>query len=221
MTLWEQSKLPDAKPAPFLKRFMPVLVLVAGCWAVFVLNNVLLGGHLNRFGILPRHISGLTGLAFAPFLHGSFAHLAANTVPLLVLGAILCARSRSEFALVATVGTLLGGGLTWLFARNAYHIGASGLVFCLFGYLASLAYFHRTIGALLLSVVCIVGYGGMLRGLVPNSNGISWEAHLFGLLAGIALAWLGSRLFPVQKRSETKPVEVATTAIANEHRAPY
>ena len=135
---------------------------------------------------MPRQIRSLPGIIYAPFLHASYQHLAANTLPLLILGGILCGRSRGEFVVVTVAGILLGGGLTWLFARNACHIGASGLIFCYFGYLASLAYFNRTFGTLCLSVVCIVGYGGIVRGIVPTSAGISWESHLSGLVAGIA-----------------------------------
>jgi membrane associated rhomboid family serine protease len=161
---------------------------------VFVVNNLLWNGHLLQYGIIPRHLNGLPGIICAPFLHASFQHLAANTVPLLVLGGILCARSRAEFTGVTVAGILLGGGLTWLVARNAVHIGASGLIFCFFGYLASLAWFNRTIGALLISVVCIVGYGGMLRGILPTSTAISWEAHVAGLVAGVSLAWSSAKL---------------------------
>src|ERR1051325_7655942 len=128
-----------------LNRFGPVLVLTGLCWLVFVFNNLIGHGHLIRFGIVPRHLSRLPGIIWAPFLHGSFGHLAANTLPLLILGAILCARSKAEFGLVTLGGIVIGGGLTWLLARSADHIGASGLIFCFFGYLASLAYFPRTI----------------------------------------------------------------------------
>jgi len=145
-------------PVRVFTRFAPIIILTAVCWLVFVINNLIGGGHLSRYGIVPRHLSGVPGILWAPFLHGSFKHLAANTVPLLILGGILCARSGREFALVTIGGIVLGGGLTWLLARNASHIGASGLVFCFFGYLASLAFFRRTLGALTLSVVCVVGY---------------------------------------------------------------
>ncbi|MRR39349.1 rhomboid family intramembrane serine protease, partial [bacterium] len=118
-----------------MKRFVPVLALVACCWAVFAVNLLLFQGALNRYGIIPRHLSGLPGILFAPFLHDSYAHLAANSLPLLILGAILCARSRTEFVLVTAFGILLGGAMTWLLARTASHIGASGLVFCYLGYL--------------------------------------------------------------------------------------
>jgi membrane associated rhomboid family serine protease len=188
------------------KRFTPIMTLVALCWLVFVVNNLLWHGHLNQYGIIPRHIGSLPGILWAPFLHASFEHLAANTLPLLILGAIICARNGSEFAMITVAGTLLAGGLTWLFARNASHIGASGLIFCLFGYLASLAYFQRTFGTLILSVVCLLAYGGILKGILPTSSAISWESHVAGLAAGIVLAWIASKLNPPHKTLEIKPV---------------
>ncbi len=184
------------------KRFTPILVLVALCWVVFVVNNLLWNGHLNQYGIIPRHVRGLPGILWAPFLHVSLRHLAANTVPLLILGAVLCARSPAEFEIVAVAGTLLSGGLTWLFARNGCHIGASGLIFCFFGYLASLAYFRRTFGALLLSIVCLFAYGGMLQGLMPTSAAISWEGHIAGLVSGVFLAGMSSKPRPNISRHE-------------------
>jgi membrane associated rhomboid family serine protease len=177
-----------------LKRFTPVLALIALCWAVFVLNNLILGGHLNQFGIRPRHIGSLPGIIWSPFLHVSFQHIMANTIPLGLLGAIICLRDRKEFWMVTAAGIILSGGLTWMLGRNAYHIGASGLIFCFFGYLASLAFFERKIGTLLLSIVCILGYGGILRGILPTSRAISWEGHLAGFFSGIALAWFISNV---------------------------
>lgn len=194
-----------------LRRFTPILTLVAFCWLIFVVNNLLWNGHLNSYGIIPRHLGGLLGIIWAPFLHASFEHLAANTLPLLILGAIICARNRFEFAMIAAAGTLLGGGLTWLFARSASHIGASGLIFCFFGYLASLAYFQRTFGTLILSVVCLFAYGGMLKGILPTSTAISWESHVAGLVAGIVLAWVGSKRNPSRKDVDIKPVGFSAT----------
>jgi membrane associated rhomboid family serine protease len=182
-----------------MKRFTPIVTLVGLCWLVFVVNNLLWNGRLNPYGITPRHFGSLPGILWAPLLHGSFGHLAANTLPLLILGGIICARSKTEFVEVAIAGTLLSGGLTWLLARNGCHIGASGLIFCFFGYLASLAWFRRTFGTLVLSAVCILGYGGMLRGIVPTSSAVSWEGHIAGLAAGVALAWLASKLNPPGK----------------------
>lgn len=182
-----------------LKRFTPILVLTAICWLAFLANQLFFQGQLTQHGIIPRHLSSLPGILWAPFLHMSFQHLAANTPPLLILGAILCGRSKGEFAAATAAGILLGGGLTWLLARSAVHVGASGLVFCYFGYLASLALFNRSILTLLLSLICIVGYGGILRGILPTSTGVSWEGHLLGLCSGIAAAWFNSKLNPKPK----------------------
>jgi membrane associated rhomboid family serine protease len=192
-----------------IKRFTPILVLTVVCWLVFLVNNLIWKGHFDRYGITPRQVSSLPGIVCAPFLHASYQHLAANTLPLLILGAIICGRSRGEFVVVTVLGILVTGGLTWLFARSACHIGASGLIFCYFGYLASLAYFNRTFGALWLSIVCILGYGGMIRGVLPTSTPISWESHLAGLLAGTALAWLMAKL----KRTSSGPKELAPGSV--------
>jgi membrane associated rhomboid family serine protease len=181
---------------PVLRRFTPILVFVAICWLVLLANSLLWGGRLNQYGIIPRSIDGLVGIICSPFLHASVTHLAANTVPLLILGGVVCARSRSEFWMIAVAGTLLSGGLTWIFGRSACHIGASGLIFCFFGYLASLAIFRRTLGTLVLSVVCIVAYGGMLKGILPSSTPVSWEGHFAGLVSGILLAWAASKINP-------------------------
>jgi membrane associated rhomboid family serine protease len=163
---------------------------------VFVLNNLIGHGNLSQHGIIPRHVGSLTGIIWSPFLHASYQHLAANTLPLLILGGIVCARGKGTFTLVTVGGILLGGGLTWLFARSACHIGASGLIFCYFGYVASLAWFNRTFGTLCLSVVCILGYGGMIKGILPTMPGVSWEGHLAGLVAGVVLGALMSKPRP-------------------------
>jgi membrane associated rhomboid family serine protease len=179
-----------------LKRFTPIITLTALCWLVFGLDTVIWHGNLARHGLLPRHLDSLTGIIWSPFLHASYQHLAANTLPLLILGGIVCARGKGEFAVITVGGILLGGIFTWLFARSAYHIGASGLIFCYFGYIASLAWFNRTLGTLCLSVVCILGYGGMLKGIFPTMARISWEGHLAGLVAGVVLGALMSKPKP-------------------------
>lgn len=194
-----------------LKRLTPIITLVVLCWLVFAVNNLLLHGHFDQYGIIPRHFGSLPGIIWAPFLHGSFKHLVANTLPLLILGGILCARSKVEFGSIAVAGTLLTGGLTWIFARNVSHIGASGLIFCFFGYIASLAYFRRTFSTLVLSAGCVLIYGGMLKGVWPTSTRVSWESHIAGLASGIMLAGLASKLNPRHKDEEVKPAELSET----------
>ena len=188
-----------------VRRFLPVLVLTGACWLVFLVNNLMLGGHFDQYGIQPRQMDSLKGILFTPFLHGSYEHLLANTVPLLILGGLICARGAGEFIVVTVGGILLGGALTWLFARNACHIGASGLIFCYFGYLASLALFRRTFWSLLLSVACILAYGGIVRGILPTAAAISWESHFAGLIAGVVMAAFVAKLSRTPATAGVRP----------------
>jgi len=189
-----------------LKRFTPVLAFAAICWGLLIVNNVFLGGQLNQHGIIPRQVASLPAILWSPFLHTSISHLTANTLPLLVLGLLICARGNGEFVLVAIGGTVLGGLLTWLFARTGSHVGASGLIFYFFGYLTALAWFKKSFGTLVLAIVCLVAYGGILTGILPRSATVSWEGHAAGLISGIALARITSKL-----TSNASPVP--TTAI--------
>jgi membrane associated rhomboid family serine protease len=177
-----------------VKRFVPILLLLALCWMVFVVNNLIMHGDLNQYGIRPRHTESLPGIIWSPFLHGSFRHLMTNTLPLAFLGGLLGMRGRAQFWIVTTAGIVFSGGLTWLIGRNAYHIGASGLIFCFFGYLVSLAFFERKIGTVILSIICVGMYGGLVRGILPSSSAVSWEGHLAGASSGIFLAWMLSNI---------------------------
>ena len=183
-----------SKDKGLLRRFAPIITVVAVCWAVFVVNNLILHTYLNRYGIIPRQINSLPGILFAPFLHSSYKHLAANSLPLLILGAIVCVRSKGEFVVVTSCGIVFAGGLTWLFARHAAHVGASGLIFCYFGYLGSLAFFKRNFATLCLSIICVIAYGGIIWGILPTSAAVSWEGHLAGMLTGIVAAWFITRV---------------------------
>ena len=114
-----------------------LLGLLALMWGIELIDT-LVGGRLDQFGIRPRRIDGLWGILFAPFLHGGFAHLSANTVSLGLFGGMLMIRSRMEFFIVFVVTTILGGLGVWLFGSlfsvgNAVHIGASGVIFGIFG----------------------------------------------------------------------------------------
>ena len=101
------SKRDHSAGKPLLSRFAPIIAITAACWLVFVFNNLIGDGHLSRYGIIPRQLSSLPGIIWAPFLHGSFQHLAANTLPLLILGGIICARSKTEFALITAGGIIV------------------------------------------------------------------------------------------------------------------
>jgi membrane associated rhomboid family serine protease len=150
-----------------------------------------LGGTLDQFGIAPRQASGLWGIGAAPLLHVGFAHVAANTIPFLVLGWFVLLRGVKTFMLVTLITLLVSGFGTWLIAPSAsIHLGASGLVFGYFGYLLLRGYFERSWEAIVWSIVVALLYGGMMIGLFPQSVGISWQMHLFGFIGGGLAAYL-------------------------------
>jgi membrane associated rhomboid family serine protease len=165
--------------------------LVCVLWAIELIDLLLFRRGLDGLGIRPRTVGGLVGVFFAPFLHGGLAHLAANTVPLLVLGWLVIARRTSDFFVVSIVVVVLGGLGVWLVGgANTVHIGASGLIFGLLGYLLARAYFERSFVSMLIAVPVGLAYGGTLWGVLPTRPGVSWEGHLFGFVAGVVAAWM-------------------------------
>lgn len=160
------------------QRATALAAFVALLWAVQVVNWITGYGFNTAFGLIPRHVSGLDGVSAMPFLHGSFAHLMANTPPLLVMGGLLVVTATRALLAVNAVVIGLGGSLVWLFGSSAVHIGASGLVFGWFGFLVVRGLVDRspvTLGAALLVGVL---YGSILWGVMPGQPGVSWEAHL-------------------------------------------
>lgn len=165
------------------------LALVALIWAVQVVN-VLTGYALNGWlGLVPRSLAGLDGVLFMPLLHGSLAHAAANTVPLAVLGALMVVTARRVLWPATGVIVVLGGFGVWLFGSPALHVGASGLIFGWFGFLVVRGFVSRQLVPLLVAIGVAAVYGAMIWGVLPGRAGVSWEAHLFGALAGAAAAW--------------------------------
>jgi membrane associated rhomboid family serine protease len=162
--------------------------LVGLMWGLEILDTFVFRHGLDTLGILPRNLIGLRGILFAPFLHGSFAHLAANTVPFIVLGWLIMAQSISNFVIVSAICLLVGGFGTWLFGATALHIGASGVIFGYLGFLLARYYFDRRLSSGLIALFVGFTYGSVLWGILPSLPGISWEGHLFGFLSGILAA---------------------------------
>ena len=163
--------------------------LVGLMWLAEIADLVVFGGALDAAGIRPRTEAGLWGILFAPFLHGGFAHLVANTAPLLVLGWLVLVRGLRDFVWATAVAVLLGGLGVWLVGgARTVHIGASGLVFGYLGYLFLRGYWERSLAAVLVAAVAGLLYGGVLWGVLPLSHGVSWEGHLFGFAGGAAAA---------------------------------
>lgn len=175
-----------------------LLGLAAIPWGLEILDFVL-PGSLDRFGIRPRDLSGLTGIAAAPFLHQGFGHLASNTLPFLVLGGIVLIGGRRNFVNASLVILALAGGALWtLGPQGTNHIGASILVFGYLGFLLARGVIERSLFWTVTSVIVLVFYGGMISGVLPGEEGVSWQGHLFGFLAGILAARI---LFTREKKS--------------------
>jgi membrane associated rhomboid family serine protease len=180
-----------------VNRFQPVLILVALIWIVEIVNLVL-GHRLVSWGILPRSFSGLIGIPLAPMLHSGFWHALSNTVPLLILGALTLAGGKKMFWETTVNVTLLSGLLVWIFAREAYHVGASGLVFGFFGVIMARAYIERGITTIAIAIITVMAYGGLIWGILPLRSHVSFESHMFGLIAGFFIVWLDRKFSKAQ-----------------------
>ena len=168
--------------------------LVAIFWGLEIVDSSFLRGSLDLYGIRPRSFIGLRGILFAPFLHGSFAHLAANTAPFLTLGWLVMLREMRDFFVVTIITMLVSGIGVWLTApAYSIHIGASGLIFGYFGFLLLRGYFERSFAAILFSLIVGLLYGGIIWGVLPLQYGISWQGHLFGFIGGAIAARLLAR----------------------------
>ena len=166
-----------------------LLIGFIGVILVVELLNGLFGHPLNAYGLVPRDTGGLAGIVLSPLLHGSFQHVQSNAVGLLALGCLAVIRSRERFPWVCLVILLVGGLALWLVGRPATHIGASGLVFGLFGYLLVNGLIDRSVLSVLIAAVVAGVFGwGIVSGLLPLNDYISWEGHLCGLAAGVLAA---------------------------------
>jgi membrane associated rhomboid family serine protease len=178
-----------------------MLVLTAGLYVIEAVD-IVSGGALDRnYGIEPLQVDGLDGVLFAPLLHGNWAHLIGNTVPFLVLGFLAMAGGIRQFVVVTATIWVLGGLGVWLTGGNGIHIGASGLIFGWLVFLLTRGFFARSGLQILLAVGLFFVWGGILFGVLPGQPGISWQAHLFGALAGL----LAARLVAGADRRAVRP----------------
>jgi len=155
--------------------------------------------ELTPFGILPRSVSGLKGILLSPLIHGDLNHLFNNSVPLLLLGWALFYFYRQVAFKVALWSFLLAGLYTWISARTSYHIGASGLVYALFGFLFISGFIRKYIPLIALSFLVAFLYGSLIWGILPWDKGVSWEGHFWGLFVGLILAFFYRKQGPQRK----------------------
>src|ERR1700742_2389367 len=175
-----------------------ILTFVALLYLVELID--LLTDHsLEENGIRPQTTDGVWGIIFAPGLRANWAHLMANTIPLLVLGFLMTLAGISRFVWATAIIWILGGFGTWLIGNVGSscgptdHIGASGLIFGYLAFLLVFGLFVRKLWNVIIGVVVLFAYGGVLLGAMPvlgTCGGVSWQGHLCGAIAGVLAAYV-------------------------------
>lgn len=175
----------------FTTSALTALLIVLLMWVVES-YEVIFGTTLYKWGIYPRAIDGLLGIFTAPFLHSDWGHLISNSGPMLMLLTMLFYFYRKVAIASLFIITFLTGFSVWLFANQAYHIGASGVVYGLVAFVFWSGVFRRNIRSIVLALIILTVFASYFIGIMPDETkaNISWESHLFGGLVGIFTAFL-------------------------------
>ena len=167
-----------------------VAAFLVAIWLVYIVDAII-PYALNQWGLDPRTLSGLPGIALMPFLHQGLGHVLGNTLSLAILLVLLLGSRRNHWAIIVAI--ILGNGvLLWLFGRSGNHVGASGLVFGLIAYLIVAGILEKK--PVSIGIALLVGFffgGTLITGIIPRvSSEVSWDGHLSGAMAGAGVAYL-------------------------------
>ena len=157
-------------------------------WFIFFVS-ILSGKRLLWLGIIPRHLIGLPGIICAPLLHANFNHIFFNSIPLLVLSDFLLIHGLDYYIYVTLMITILSGVLIWCFGVPGIHLGASAVITGYWALLVSNIYEQGTLTAIILGLLSLYYFAGIFLGIFPGKKGVSWQGHLFGLMAGLATSY--------------------------------
>jgi len=163
------------------------IAFVLSIWLVFWFE-IRFGFDFTNYGVYPRNLSGLRGILFSPFIHSGIDHLYHNTIPLFVLSSAVFYFYRPIAWKVFAYGILVSGLLTWCIGRQAFHIGASGLIYVLVSFTFFKGIFAKHYRLIALSLLVVFLYGSMIWYTMPIKEGMSWEGHLSGFVTGIIFA---------------------------------
>ncbi len=183
----------------YLSLVFPVIFILI-IWLIFLLD-ISLDLDLYYWGLYPRKASGLVGILFSPLIHGSLKHIIANTIPVLVLSTGLFYFYKDLAFKVLIISYLMTGVLMWFVARSSYHIGASGLIYSLSGFLFLSGVLRKHGGLMAISLIIVFQYGSLVWGIFPLEEKVSWEGHLIGLFSGLLLALLYRKQGPQLQKS--------------------
>ncbi|HOW10427.1 MAG TPA: rhomboid family intramembrane serine protease [Bacteroidales bacterium] len=179
----------------FFRRKLVISMIIPGVF-VFLMwfvkaVELMFDVDLTRMGIYPLSVNGLQGILFSPLIHSGFGHLFNNSLPLFFLGTFLF-YFYSEIAVKVSLWVyFLTGAAVWVTGREAWHIGASGLIYGMASFLFFSGIIRKHFRLAGLSLLIVFLYGSMVWGLFPDVyRDVSWESHLLGFVAGIVLAVL-------------------------------
>ncbi len=191
----------------FTESIIYPLIFLIIIWSIKI-AEIVSGLNLGILGIYPRHVMGLPGIIFAPVIHGNLSHLFSNSGPVLVLGTAVFYFYRPVAFRVIFLSWIITGIMVWLAGREAFHIGASGLIYALASFLFFSGFIRRSIELIAISFIVVFLYGGMIWGILPLREGISWETHLMGAVTGFLLAVIYRRHGPQRKKYEWEDEEL-------------
>ncbi len=192
MRLFHYFPSKDETDAELDKKIFKYSMVIPGLfllcfWLVFLVE-IIIELDFSRFGIHPLHTEGLIGIVLSPFIHSGFSHLAANSIPFFVLSVALFYFYRKLAYPIFFLIYFLSGICVWLAGREAWHIGASGIIYGLSAFLLFSGIFRNDVKLLTVSIIVVFLYGGMFWGIFPIEPSISWESHLWGAVSGILLS---------------------------------
>lgn len=192
---------PGREKNRLLRSLIIPLTLVVLIWLVKSVE-IFFDFDFSNLGIYPLKARGLPGIVLSPFIHGDLKHLFNNSIPILVLGSTLFYFYREVARTVLILSILITGIWVWVFAREAWHIGASGVVYSLAAFLFTSGVIRRHPRLMAISLLVTFLYGSLVWGILPIRDRVSWESHLMGLISGILLAYHFRSYGPQRKKYE-------------------
>lgn len=172
-----------------IKKFKLPILLVFVIW-MLKLIEIIFSVNFNMMGVYPGKINSLFGIFLFPLIHGSISHAFLNTIPLVLLGYSLNTIFQNSAKYVWLLGYFIPGIFIWFFGRAGYHIGASGLVYCLWAFIFFSGIIRRDKRSAALSLLVLFLYGSLIIGIFPIKTEVSWEGHLAGFVTGLLMAVL-------------------------------
>lgn len=170
--------------AVFKRRMQWPLAFVILLWLIHLIR-IIFHLDLGNWGIYPLHVEGLKGIITAPLIHADFKHLLSNSIPLLSMLAIMVLFYPTVALRSFMMIYILTGISVWLFGRDVFHIGASGVVYGLVAFVFWSGVFRRSLKSIILALIIVILYTPMFAGILPNQDGVSWESHLLGAIMGV------------------------------------